>query len=145
MVRIEDQPCRDKGLTLDLVVDEDVPEQAVGIEGWVRMICLNLVGNAIKYTREGTISLSCGFQAEPRPELILKVRDTGIGIPKDKIDLVFEPYEQARNSDLEKTEGLGLGLSVVREVVKRLDGSVSLASEVGVGSTFTVVLPFTMQ
>ena len=143
--RITGQPCRDKGLALEVAVDADVPDRAVGIEGWVRLICLNLVGNAIKYTREGSISLHCGFRKSPRPELVLTVRDTGIGIPEDKLDLVFEPYEQAKASDLEKREGLGLGLSVVRELVKRLDGFVFLKSTVGVGSTFTVVLPVELQ
>lgn len=141
VARIADQPCRDKGLSLDLAVDADVPDKAVGIEGWVRLICLNLVGNAVKYTLEGSISLHCGFRRSPGPELVLRVRDTGVGIPEHEIDLVFEPYEQAAAKDLEKREGLGLGLSVVRELVDRLDGSVSLESEVGVGSTFTVVLP----
>ena len=145
VIRIAVQPCRDKNLSLESAVDANVPERAVGIEGWVRLICLNLVGNAIKYTKEGVISLNCGFRDMPRPELILKVRDTGVGIPEDKLDLVFEPYEQASASGLEKREGLGLGLSVVKELVKRLDGSVSLESRVGEGSIFTVRLPVELQ
>jgi len=141
VIRITTRPCLDKNLSLEMTVDAGVPDSAVGIEGWVRLICLNLVGNAIKYTREGSISLHCGFRRSPGPELVLKVRDTGVGIPEDRLDLVFEPYEQAGTTDLEKRDGLGLGLSVVRELVNRLNGTVSLESKVGVGSTFTVALP----
>lgn len=145
VIRITARPCREKRLSLELQVDANVPDRIVGIEGWVRLICLNLVGNAIKYTREGSISLHCGFRGSPRSELIMKVRDTGIGIPEDKLDLVFEPYEQVASSDFVKREGLGLGLSVVRELVKRLGGTISLESTVGVGSTFTVRLPVELQ
>ena len=145
VIQITAQSCRDKNLSLKLTVDANVPDRAIGIEGWVRLICLNLVGNAIKYTREGSISLHCGFRKSPRPELVLKVRDTGIGIPEDKLDRVFEPYEQATISQWEKRDGLGLGLSVVKELVKRSDGSVSLESKVDEGSTFTVVLPIEPQ
>jgi len=139
--RIMTQSARGKNLVLELEVDANVPDRIVGVEGWVRLICLNLVGNAIKFTREGSVLLHCGFRKFPHAELVLKVEDTGIGIPEDKFDLVFEPYEQAGPSGLAKGEGLGLGLSVVRELVRRLGGSVSLESEVGVGTTFTVVLP----
>ncbi|QGY38938.1 hypothetical protein GM415_01890 [Pseudodesulfovibrio cashew] len=145
VLRITIQPCRDKNLSLELNVDANVPDRAVGIEGWVRLICLNLVGNAIKYTKKGSISLHCGFRDATRPELILKVRDTGVGIPENKLELVFEPYEQAPLSEWEKREGLGLGLSVVKELVTRLDGTVSVESQVDVGSTFTVVLPIELQ
>ncbi|MEF2230337.1 MAG: HAMP domain-containing sensor histidine kinase [Pseudodesulfovibrio sp.] len=129
-----------KGLSMNLMMDDTVPEQVVGNQGWLRLICLNLLGNAVKYTESGSVTLHCGYRANPG-ELVIRVIDTGLGVPDDKHAAIFEPFEQVRASQYEKKEGLGLGLSVVRELVQRLDGSVTVESTLGAGSTFTVFLP----
>ena len=133
--------AENKGLVLNMIVDDAVPETIPGNEGWVRLICLNLLGNAVKYTESGSVTFHCGFRAEPRGELVIRIVDTGVGIPADKLDAIFEPFEQVRNGPYEKKEGLGLGLAVVRELVKRLGGTISVESTVGEGSTFTLFLP----
>lgn len=142
IVRIgKQQISDDRDLSLALELDETVPAEAQGNKGWLRLICLNLVSNAIKFTPKGSITVRSTFRTVPRSELVIRVTDTGIGIPEEKHALIFEPYERAEGVTREKREGLGLGLSVVRELVTRLDGSISLESEVGTGSTFTVILP----
>lgn len=133
--------AENKGLTLHMIVDDAVPETIPGNVGWVRLICLNLLGNAIKYTDSGSVTFHCGFRAEPRGELVIRIVDTGVGIPGDKLDTIFEPFEQVRSGPYEKKEGLGLGLAVVRELVKRMGGTISVESTVGEGSTFTLFLP----
>ena len=133
--------AENKGLTLHMIVDDAVPETIPGNEGWVRLICLNLLGNAVKYTDSGSVTLHCGYRADPRGELVIRVVDTGVGIPEDKLEAVFEPFEQVRSGPYEKKEGLGLGLAVVSELVKRMGGTISVESTVGEGSTFTLFLP----
>jgi len=129
-----------KGLALNTIVDENVPALVPGNQGWLRLICLNLLGNAVKYTAAGAITLHFGYRSEPG-ELVIRVIDTGVGIARDQLDRIFEPYEQIKTSQYEKKEGLGLGLSVVRELASRLGGSVTVESTPGQGSTFTVFLP----
>ncbi len=146
IVRIgKQQITGDKDLSLSLEVDETVPSKALGNKGWLRLICLNLVGNAIKFTPQGSITVRCTFRTIPRDELVIRVTDTGTDIPEEKHALIFEPYERTEGITREKKEGLGLGLSVVRELVTRQDGSISPESEVGTGSTFTVILPMESQ
>lgn len=136
---IVNRTASDKGLVFEFHVDNSVPANIMGSEGGVRLISLNLIGNGIKFTDKGSVSLHCGYHATPRPELVISVSDTGSGIPEDQWDIIFEPYEQG-SSDA-KRKGLGLGLSTVREFVTLMNGTISVKSEMGKGSTFTVVLP----
>ncbi|MEO5911517.1 MAG: response regulator [Pelobium sp.] len=101
-------------------------------------ILKNLLSNAIKFTSKGYVSLHV---AEENDNLIFTVKDTGIGIPKDKQHLIFEAFQQADGSTRRKFGGTGLGLSISRELVKLLGGSISVKSEPDHGSEFTVTLP----
>jgi signal transduction histidine kinase len=104
----------------------------------LRQVLLNLLGNAAKFTEEGTITLSvCSSEAE----LLVEVHDTGIGIPPDRLESVFERFSQVDSSSTRLHGGAGLGLSLGRGLVELLGGKIALESELGVGSTFRVHLP----
>ena len=117
-----------------------IPEKIVGLdEEKYERIMLNLLSNAIKFTPKGkcvkvTISQLKGF-------LSIKVKDEGIGIPKDKIKLIFERFGQVDSSLSRQAEGTGIGLSLVKMLVELLGGSISVKSEVNAGSTFKIILP----
>lgn len=101
-------------------------------------ILANLLSNAIRYTKEGGITVS--VTAETSDRLTIQVSDTGVGIPQDELDCLFDPYYRASSSDAEDG-GTGLGLAVVRQLVDLLEGEVRVNSELGRGSTFTLMLP----
>jgi signal transduction histidine kinase len=110
----------------------------------LQQILTNLLGNAVRYTDVGLINISC--QTLPGDKWLLAVSDTGIGIASEDQERIFEPYSQASlNQGRRKGEGTGLGLAIVLRIVKLLQGEVQLTSELGVGSTFTVILPINIQ
>jgi signal transduction histidine kinase len=105
----------------------------------VRQVVLNLLTNAIKFTpRGGTIRVSC---EEDASHLLVRVQDTGIGIPPDKIDAIFEPFVQLDRSTQSGRAGAGLGLAISRDLARAMGGSLRVESELGQGSTFTFSLP----
>jgi len=104
----------------------------------------NLITNAIKFTHEGSVVVSAGYDdAEQR--VFVEIEDTGIGIAKANIDRIFEPFDQEDTSESRQYSGLGLGLSISREVVRKHGGDLVVESEQGVGSTFRVSLPYKMK
>jgi signal transduction histidine kinase len=106
--------------------------------GKVRQILVNLLGNAVKFTNEGEVRLTAQLTGD---RVSFEVRDTGIGIPADKLGRVFDPFWQAEQGKTRQSVGTGLGLSVVRQLTALLGGEVRVASTAGVGSAFTVILP----
>lgn len=102
-------------------------------------IILNLISNAIKFTPEGK-SISVNLRSM-KDKVCIEVKDSGIGIPQDKIDIIFDKFGQVDSSLSRQAEGTGIGLSLVKMFVKALDGSISVKSKVGKGSTFTVMFP----
>ncbi len=135
----------DKGLTMSLVVEEAVPDGLVGDAGRLRQILLNLLNNAVKFTRTGSISVGLSHGGRtPAGELIgFSVSDTGIGIAPDQQGRLFERFHQADSSIRRDFGGTGLGLAISRQLVERMGGTIGLVSEVGQGSTFsfTLILP----
>jgi PAS domain S-box-containing protein len=130
--------AKKKGLILSYDIDPQLPATMKGDPYWLKQILLNLVNNAMKFTDEGGVYVYLS-----RPDDIrwsIQVRDTGIGIPKEAHDRIFEAFQQVENSD-RKSSGSGLGLSIVRELVTLMDGQISLESEAGKGSAFTITLP----
>ncbi|KAJ1988049.1 histidine kinase osmosensor [Coemansia spiralis] len=128
-----------KGLSVMFHCDPDVPDDLIGDPHRLRQILTNLVGNAVKFTNEGEISVSCRVHSrQPNNRIILEVsvRDTGIGIPKDKLTLIFDSFAQADGSTTRKYGGTGLGLSISKRLCELLGGDIRVESEYGVGSDF---------
>lgn len=135
-----------KGVGLELEMAGDLPD-VLGDEGRVRQILLNLVGNAIKFTEKGKVSVALsGVQRESDAlcECQIVIRDTGIGIAPESRGRIFDAFGQADSGTTRKHGGSGLGLSIVRELVHMMDGSIDLDSTLGVGSVFTVRLPLSV-
>ena len=110
----------------------------------LRQVINNLLGNAVKFTHAGRISVSLAAVGEARngkTRIRLAVRDTGIGIPGNKQDAIFDPFSQVDASVTRCYGGTGLGLAICRRLVAKMDGRISLSSKMGRGSTFTVDLP----
>jgi signal transduction histidine kinase len=131
-----------KGLELTQTIDPNLPEQIVGDIYWLRQIVMNLVNNAVKFTENGSVTVS--FLRLSTDRWAIKVADTGIGIPAEAQHSVFEAFEQVDNSDSRKHSGSGLGLAIVKELASLMDGNIELQSEVAQGSTFTVILPLNL-
>ncbi len=127
-----------KGLRLTTDFDPAVPARILGDPLRLRQILLNLVGNAVKFTGEGLITVVAAIE---NGVLRIEVSDTGIGIPSDRLTAIFEQFSQADSSIAQSYGGTGLGLSISGDLVRLMGGSISVASVVGRGTTFTVVLP----
>jgi len=135
---------REKDLTLELSVSPSAPGLVRGDEIRVRQILFNLVGNAIKFTPAGTVRLAAwGVPAASADAvtLIVEVSDTGIGIPEEKIDTIFESFSQVEGAYTRQYQGAGLGLSIVKRLVELMDGTILVESEPGRGVTVTCALP----
>jgi len=107
----------------------------------VRQILLNLLSNALKYTLTGEVRLKVARLTAPRSALSLEVADTGIGIPPEDLQRVFEPYIRLEDERVQRASGAGLGLAVVQRLVRRLGGQLEVHSTLDLGSRFTVTLP----
>ncbi len=127
-----------KGLELACFVDPAIPESLLGDPGRLRQVLTNLVGNAIKFTESGEVVVRVEQASNDDGDLLLKfkVRDTGIGIPADKLASVFEPFEQADMSTTREFGGTGLGLTICERLVSLMGGRIEVESEPGRGSTF---------
>ncbi len=135
----------EKRLELIYDVRPEVPDSLVGDPGRLRQILNNLVANALKFTSEGEIVVRVSLATPPTSsacELHLEVRDTGIGIPSDKLDVIFESFRQADNSTARVYGGTGLGLAISSRLVGQMHGRIRVESEPGVGSNFHVTAPF---
>ena len=136
---------REKGLAFRIEADETIPDRLLGDEVRVRQIIINLLTNALKYTRQGSVRLSVTKSRQDMPDdkilLTAVVQDTGIGIREEDMGRLFGKFERM---DMEKNstiEGTGLGLAIIRQLLERMDGTISVESVYGKGSTFTVSIP----
>ncbi|MBU3697566.1 ATP-binding protein [Dechloromonas sp.] len=132
-----------KQLEFSMKLPPDLPEQILCDPVRLRQVLTNLIGNAIKFTAHGTIDLMVTTVASnsTAPMLRFAVRDTGIGIPPDRIDHIFEAFTQADNSTTRKFGGTGLGLSITRRLVELQGGQIGVNSQPGIGSEFFFTLP----
>jgi PAS domain S-box-containing protein len=130
--------AQQKGLELCLELSPGVPEVLQGDPGRLRQVILNLLGNATKFTEQGEVVLTVEKQSEDLGNLCLhfSVRDTGIGIPPEKHQVIFEPFAQADGSTKRRFNGTGLGLTICARLVEMMGGKIWLESEMGKGSTF---------
>jgi PAS domain S-box-containing protein len=128
-----------KGLELTRHITTDVPAMVPGDQQRLHQILVNLVGNAIKFTEEGEIQVRV-YRPNPA-HWALEVSDTGCGIPPEAQPYIFDPFRQVDDSITREHTGSGLGLSIVKQLTTLMGGEITLASKVGHGSTFTIVLP----
>jgi CheY-like chemotaxis protein len=125
-------------VTVSVDLDPTLPQVVVGDPGRFRQVVVNLVGNAIKFTQRGSVSLEA--RAEPTPEgwrVVVAVADSGIGIREDKLSTIFDAFAQADSSTTRRYGGTGLGLSICKQLTALLGGEIGVTSEVGKGSRFT--------
>jgi len=135
---------RAKGLAWRVDCDEKIPKRLLGGRVTLYRILLNLVGNAVKFTPQGSIAIRTELSKNSTPEkaiIKLSITDTGIGIPVDKQKLIFERFARLTPSYQGVYEGSGIGLYIVEEFVKSMGGEIHIKSEEGKGSRFTVVVP----
>jgi signal transduction histidine kinase/HPt (histidine-containing phosphotransfer) domain-containing protein len=137
--------ARQKGLTLTCHMASGVPAVIVGDPGRLRQILVNLIGNAVKFTAQGGVQVSIdgALQPDGRVKLHFQVKDTGIGVPADKHELLFHPFTQADSSTTRKYGGTGLGLAITAHLIALKGGNIWLESEEGKGSTFHFTATFT--
>ena len=137
------QPIADsKKIELSILVEDDVPQWINGDQLRLRQIVLNLVGNAVKFTERGWIKLHALVdRSSPEPRLQIDVSDSGIGIPADRLDVIFEQFTQADGSTARKYGGTGLGLSISDQLARMMGGEINVSSIVGEGTMFSVSLP----
>jgi signal transduction histidine kinase/DNA-binding response OmpR family regulator len=125
---------------IDWTIADTVPAEVVGDKAHVRQVLLNIVGNAVKFTQNGTIAIDVTAYSTGEDEfrLVFAVRDTGIGIPPDELQLVFEPLTRATNTIRGRHGGTGLGLAIAKRLVTAMGGDLRVESELGKGSTFAI-------
>jgi signal transduction histidine kinase/CheY-like chemotaxis protein len=138
--------AREQGIKLDAVVDPDLPHGFVGDPGRVRQILFNLIGNAVKFTHVGgvTVKVSCTADDEKTGTTHMvrfEVVDSGIGIPEEHLDAIFEAFSQADSATSRKYGGTGLGLAITSDLVEMMGGKLTATSTVGEGSTFLFEIP----
>ncbi len=133
----------DKGLVYDLKVSEAVPSGLLGDEIRIRQIMLNLINNAIKYTHEGKVSIDVSFDEEPSM-LVICVADTGIGIKNEDLGKLFGSFQRLEEDKNRNIEGTGLGLNITQRLVNMMEGSISVSSRYGEGTTFTASMKQTV-
>jgi two-component system sensor histidine kinase/response regulator len=129
-----------KGIELIVSIEAEVPVMIRADPGRLRQVVLNLLGNAVKFTHEGsiTVHLTTQVDANDRATLTIEVTDTGIGIPADRLDRLFKSFSQVDSSTTRHYGGTGLGLSIVKRLAELMGGDVGVRSEIGTGSTFWV-------
>lgn len=134
----------DSKVKLDVKIDPKIPKTLVGDPSKLSQILLNLLGNAIKFVEKGYVKfeITLGEKSKNTFTLNFSIQDTGIGIPEEQLPHIFESYKQADNNTFAKYGGSGLGLSIVKEIVKKQGGQITVTSKVGKGTTFKFSLPF---
>lgn len=133
--------ARKNGLDFTASIDENLPDELYGDDHRLRQIIINLLGNSIKFTKEGRVNICILCDGEN--QWAIQVSDTGIGIPKEAQSYIFDPFRQVNDSITRDNRGIGLGLAITNQLVQLMNGKILLESEPGRGTTLTVKLPMT--
>lgn len=148
IVVMERSPATAKGLTLELDYDSKLPVVVIGDANRLKRILINLVSNGIKFTDQGFVKVAVRLirqNEKDRTVIIqLSVKDSGIGIPKDKQDVIYERFSRLHPSNRGRYKGQGLGLRIVKQFITEMNGDVRLISDEGCGAEFIIDLPFTL-
>ncbi len=136
-VRLCQGQAKEKGLKLSCTIDAEIPSPVKADGTRIRQVLTNLIGNAIKYTHSGSIEVTANLE---NPQLVIEVKDTGMGIPKDRLDAIFDRFQQGTRES-KMLGGTGLGLALARGIVELMGGTLSATSDLGLGSLFVVRLP----
>ena len=141
----------EKQVAFEVIVGPEVPDVIIQDETRVRQILFNLIGNASKFTEQGSIWVRADITRntrlddygsdQPCSQLVLEVEDTGIGIPQDQLGQIFEPFKQKEGQDSRKYGGTGLGLAITRRLVQEMKGEIQVESRVGEGTRFRILIP----
>jgi two-component system, sensor histidine kinase and response regulator len=145
VVEIAGIKAADRGLALDVVVDDDIAPLVTGDGNRVRQVLTNLVSNAVKFTSEGKVAVTVTLvdaAGGSEPLLRFEVADTGIGIDTERLAVLFEPFSQADATTTRRYGGTGLGLCISKQLVELMGGTIGCESESGVGSRFWFTLPY---
>jgi signal transduction histidine kinase/CheY-like chemotaxis protein len=136
-------PAHAKGLDLNCFIPVELPHSWTGDANRIRQVLTNLIGNAVKFTKEGDVSVAVSYQTNPddRKTLLFEVRDTGIGISPETQARLFKTFTQADSSTSRRFGGTGLGLSISKILVELMDGTIGVNSELGKGACFWFSLP----
>ena len=137
---------KEKRLVFELKYSPEVPVVLIGDINRLHQVLINLLGNACKFTLQGAVTLSVGVEKLQEQDcwLYFEVTDTGIGIPEDKLHKIFERFEQVSSGLSRNFEGTGLGLSITKSLVSLMNGTITVKSTLGKGSTFRIIIPFTI-
>lgn len=144
MLQVFELKIQEKNLSLFKAYDKNIPKVLIGDPMRLHQIILNLLSNAVKFTEKGSINVAASLENEDEEKvsILFSVEDTGIGIPDDKVEEIFENFQQASSGTSSKYGGTGLGLAIVKQLVEHQEGKVSVVSELGKGSTFSFILNF---
>jgi len=136
--------AEEKGIKMIADIGSDVPEYVLGDETRITQVIMNLAGNAIKFTEKGSVKLSVTIESKDKDtyRVHFSLKDTGIGIPEDKLDTIFESFGQASSATTRKFGGTGLGLTISRQLVEMHGGELKVRSTFGKGSEFYFTIPY---
>jgi len=136
-------PAKEKGVAVTCQIDSRIPKRIMGDSNRLRQVLINLAGNAMKFTEQGGIDIKVDYEREAAGQIVSRfsVRDSGIGIPADRIEAIFEKFTQADGSTTRKYGGTGLGLAICLQLVELMGGRLTVESELGKGSVFYFVIP----
>ena len=134
--------AREKGIALELDIADDVPDRASGDDVRLRQVLVNLIGNAVKFTLHGEVRVEVRGRGPDKPRgVVVRVRDTGVGIPPAKLAKIFERFSQGESATTRRFGGTGLGLTISRTLVEMMGGRIDVKSTPGKGSCFSFVIP----
>jgi CheY-like chemotaxis protein/anti-sigma regulatory factor (Ser/Thr protein kinase) len=143
VVRLLQAQADARGLALSFEND-GLPASIHLDDSRLRQLLLNIVGNAVEFTEAGSVTVRAAVtQNSQNPLLVVEVEDTGVGIPRDRLDIIFDPFAQADTNTTRRFGGTGLGLTISRKLADAMGGSITVRSRPGEGSRFTISLPFT--
>ncbi len=134
--------CIEKKIQFIRVLDPSLPSELIGDYKRIRQVTLNILGNAVKYTNLGSVTINATWNKDKEnPVLIISVTDTGMGIKKEDIPFLFDSYKQVNEKETRHIVGTGLGLSITKNLMESMGGNIKVESEYGRGSTFTLEIP----